>query len=108
MSALLEMGTTTKVLASSKWKNMHHKFKHTETTSQKHLKHMHRMELARNYGHFSGSYEGIKTCFVCDIEITDANIKTGECPLCATVLNHTTIRIARKKAPLKEVMRSTS
>jgi len=99
MSALLEMGTTTKVvLAASKWKCRTEKFKHTETEGQKHLHHMHKDAQKRQFGNFGkGEYDGVTTCFVCDTEVTAVHIKQGMCPLCATVLNHTTIKCSKKR-----------
>ena len=46
-----------------------------------------------------GVYEGATSCFVCDSEVTAAHIKQALCPVCDTVLNHTTIKC--KKIPAK-------
>ena len=44
----------------------------------------------------AGTYEGYTTCFVCDSEVTNADISAAMCPLCNTVLNHTTIKCMKK------------
>jgi len=97
MSALIEMGTTMKVVTgAAKWKKKADKFKHTETHEDKHVKHMHHMEAVRQFGSFTGTYEGHTTCFVCDCEVTAEDIKQSLCPVCNTVLNHTTIKCTKK------------
>merc|ERR1712046_391523 len=65
--------------------------KHTEDDDD-HIIYMHRKEQTRSFGGFVGDYEGITTCFVCDQEVSAADIKAALCPLCNTVLNHTTIK----------------
>ena len=44
----------------------------------------------------AGTYEGHTTCFVCDCEVTAEDIKQSLCPVCNTVLNHTTIKCTKK------------
>merc|ERR1712166_1231543 len=103
MSALIELGTTTKVvLAAAKWKSRS-KFKHTENNDTAHVGLMHKQEQARAFGNFAGVYEGVTSCFVCDEEVSAADIKAALCPICSTVLNHTTIKC--KKIPPKQAVK---
>merc|ERR1711865_1104399 len=57
---------------------------------------MHHDEVIRNFGSFNGTYEGHTSCFVCDEAVSATDIKNALCPLCNTVLNHTTIKCTRK------------
>lgn len=90
LDGLIALGTSTKVvIAANKFKKLTAK-KFTTPA-----------EDAGTTAGFLGKYIGVPTCFVCDTELTDAIIRNGTCELCATALNHTTIKMKKKKpAPI--------
>lgn len=88
LDGLIALGTSTKVvIAANKFKKLTAK-KFTTPA-----------EDSSNTVGYLGKYIGVPTCFVCDTVLTDEIIRKGTCQLCATALNHTTIKMKKKKAP---------
>jgi len=90
LDSLIAFGTSTKVvIAATKFKKL--TAKKTTTPS----------EDSSSTAGFLGNYIGVPMCFVCDTELTDEIIRKGTCLLCATALNHTTLKMKKKKpAPI--------